>query len=294
VLERVLVTGAVGFVGRHLRDQLGDSFLAFEGDVLDAAALAAAVRDAQPGSVVHLAAESSVAASWENAAHTWSVNVVGTANVLEAAREAGSRARVLFASTGDVYGRADELPTPESAPVRPLTPYAAAKAAAEVACGQYVRQGLDVVVARGFSQEGPGRDERFALGSWTQQIARLEESGGGVLEVGDLSPERDICDVRDVCRAYTLMLDEAVEAGTYNVASGRSVPMSRLVELLVSLARCRVEVLEKPQRLRPVEIPRMLGDPTRLREATGWRPEIPLEQTVTDTLEAARLAVRVA
>jgi GDP-4-dehydro-6-deoxy-D-mannose reductase len=294
VLERVLVTGAVGFVGRHLRDQLGDSFHAFEGDVLDAAALAAAVRDAQPGSVVHLAAESSVAASWENAAHTWSVNVVGTVNVLEAAREAGSRARVLFASTGDVYGRTDELPTPESAPVRPLTPYAAAKAAAEVACGQYVRQGLDVVVARGFSQEGPGRDERFALGSWTQQIARLEESGGGVLEVGDLSPERDICDVRDVCRAYTLMLDEAVEAGTYNVASGRSVPMSRLVELLVSLARCRVEVLEKPQRLRPVEIPRMLGDPTRLREVTGWRPEIPLEQTVADTLEAARVAVRVA
>jgi GDP-4-dehydro-6-deoxy-D-mannose reductase len=294
VPDRVLVTGAAGFVGGHLRERLGDRFVAFDGDVLDASALVAAVRDARPDAVVHLAAESSVGVSWADPARAWSINVVGTVNVLEAVREAEPAARVLFPSTGEVYGRPEELPTPESAPLLPLTPYAASKAAAEVACGQYARRGLDVVVARGFHHEGPGRDERFALGSWTQQIARLEESCGGVLEVGDLSAERDISDVRDVCRAYTLLLDEAVEAGTYNVASGRSVPMSHVVELLVSRAHCPVEVREMPERLRPLEIPRMLGDASRLREATGWRPEIPLEQTVADALEAARSAVQFA
>src|SRR5213075_2116318 len=189
-----------------------------------------------------------------SAARTWSVNVVGTVNVLESVRAAGSSARVLFTSTGEVYGRASRLPTPESAPMLPLTPYAASKAAAEIACAQHARRGLDVVVARAFQHEGPGRDERFAVGSWALQIARLEEdAGSGVLEIGDLSAERDISDVRDVCRAYTLLLNEAVEAGTYNVASGRSVPMSRVVELLVSLARVPVQVREVPERLRPVE-----------------------------------------
>jgi GDP-4-dehydro-6-deoxy-D-mannose reductase len=294
VPERVLVTGPAGFVGNHLRERLGDAFLAFEGDVLDAATVAGAVRHARPDAVVHLAAESSVAASWTNAARTWSVNVIGTVNVLEAVRAAGLQTRVLFASTGEVYGRTAELPTPETAPVRPLTPYAASKAAADLACGQYARSGLEVIVARAFQHEGPGRDERFALGSWVRQIARLEDQGGGLLEVGDLSAERDISDVRDVCRAYTLLLDGTVAVGTYNVASGRSVPMKQVVGLLVSLARCPVEVREMPKRLRPVEIPHMLGDASRLREATGWQPRIPLEQTLADALEAARGAAQVA
>jgi GDP-4-dehydro-6-deoxy-D-mannose reductase len=294
VPDRILVTGAAGFVGSHLRERLGDRFLAFDGDVLDSPALAAALRNGRPVGIVHLAGESSVAASWASPARAWSVNVLGTVNVLEAAREAGGGMRVLLASTGEVYGPAEELPTPESARLQPLTPYAASKAAAEVACAQYARHGLDVVVARSFHHEGPGRDERFALGSWTRQIARLELTGGGVLEVGDLSAERDITDVRDVCRAYTLLLDGKVEAGTYNVASGRSVSMSRVVELLVALAGFPVEVREQAERLRPVEIPRMQGDASKLWEATGWLPEIPLKQTVSDTLEAARVEAGVA
>jgi GDP-4-dehydro-6-deoxy-D-mannose reductase len=286
----VLITGADGFVGSHLRELLGDAAVAAEADVLDPEAVAAAVRGASPQAVVHLAAQSSVAASWQDVAGVWSVNVVGTVNVLEAVRTEQPRARVLFASTGEVYGRAEQLPTPESAPVAPLSPYSATKAAAEIACAQAARGGLDVVVARAFNHEGPGRDERFAVGSWTRQIARLEELGGGVLEVGDLSAERDITDVRDVCRAYTLLLDAPAE-GTYNVASGRSVPMSEIVELLVGLARVPIEVEQRPERLRPAEVPRMQGDATRLREATGWEPEIPLEQTLADALEAARKTV---
>jgi GDP-4-dehydro-6-deoxy-D-mannose reductase len=283
-----LISGADGFVGRHLSELLGEDAVAVDADVLDGEAVAGAVRGSDARAFVHLAALSSVAASWEEGDAVWSVNVLGTVHVLEAVRAHRPDARVLFVSTGEVYGRADRHPTPETAAVAPVSPYAATKAAAEVACGQAARSGLDVVVVRAFNNEGPGRDARFAVGSWTQQIARLEQAGGGVLEVGDLTAERDMTDVRDVCRAYTLLLDDAVPAGTYNVCSGRSVPMSRIVEILVSLARCPVSVEQRGERLRPADIPKLEGDPSKLREATGWEPQIPLEQTLADALDAAR------
>jgi GDP-4-dehydro-6-deoxy-D-mannose reductase len=282
-VERVLVTGAAGFVGGHLRAELGAAFVPFEGDVLEAEALRLAVGSAD--AVVHLAAESSVAGSWDDPLRAWRVNVDGTVNVLEAVRAEQPDARVLVASTCEVYGRAGRIPTPEDEPVRPLSPYAATKAAAELACSV---SGLDVVVVRPSNHEGPGRDERFAVGSWSRQIARLEAEGGGSLLVGDLSAERDIVDVRDVCRAYRLLLDRSVPAGTYNVGSGRTVTMAHVVELLVEQARVPVKVERDESRLRPAEIPRLAGDPARLEAATGWRPEIPLEQTLADTLRAAR------
>jgi GDP-4-dehydro-6-deoxy-D-mannose reductase len=291
VPDRVLVTGARGFVGRHLHERLGETFVPFEGDVLDAAALAAAVKEVQPTGVVHLAAESSVAGSWDDASRVWSVNVVGTANVLEAVLRERPDARVLFPSTGEVYGRAERVPTPEEEPAAPVSPYAATKAAAEVACAQAARgSGLDVVVARAFGHEGPGRDERFAVGSWMRQIVRLEAQGGGTLLVGDLSAERDLTDVRDFCRAYALLLDPSVPAATYNVASGRAVPMRRVLELLLEQAEVPIEVEQEEARLRPADIRRLAGDPTRVRAATGWEPEIPLERTLADALEAARQA----
>jgi GDP-4-dehydro-6-deoxy-D-mannose reductase len=282
-VERVLVTGAAGFVGGHLRAELGDAFAPFEGDVLDADALRRAVRCAD--AVVHLAAESSVAGSWEDPLRAWRVNVDGTVNVLDAARAEQPEARVLVASTCEVYGRAERIPTPEDEPVRPASPYAATKAAGELACSV---SGLDAVVVRPSNHEGPGRDERFAVGSWARQIARLESEGGGSLLVGDLTAERDIVDVRDVCRAYRLLLDRSVPAGTYNVGSGRTVTMAHVVELLVELAQVPIRVERDESRLRPAEIPRLAGDPARLQAAIGWRPEIPLERTLADTLDAAR------
>jgi len=280
---KALVTGPAGFVGSHLRAELGDAFAPYEGDVLDADALREAVRGAD--AVVHLAAQSSVAASWEDALASWRVNVDGTVCVLEAVRAARPEARVLFASTCEVYGNASRIPTPEDERVAPVSPYAASKVAAELAC---LFSGLDVVVARATTSEGPGRDDRFAVGSWTHQIARLEAEGGDTLRVGDLSAERDIVDVRDVCRAYGLMLDPSVPAGTYNVASGKTVTMADVVELLVGLARVPVRIERHEARVRPADIPRLSGDSSKLRAATGWEPEIPLEQTLADTLAAAR------
>ena len=286
----ILVTGAEGFVGSHLLAGLGERALALPGDVTDAQAVAEAVARRKPTAVVHLAAGSSVGASWGDPGEAWRVNALGTVNLLEAVRNLVPEARVLVVSTGEVYGRAEEIPTTEGAPVAPITPYAASKAAAEVAAGQAQLAGLDVVVARAFQHEGPGRDERFAVGSWSAQIVRAEERGGGIVQVGDLTARRDITDVRDVVRAYEALLDPSVPAGTYNVASGRAVEMQEVLDILVSLAACPIEVERDSERLRSAELPVLSGDASRLRTATGWKPTISLEQTLADTLQAARAA----
>jgi GDP-4-dehydro-6-deoxy-D-mannose reductase len=287
----IAVTGAQGFAGSHLLVQLGSRGVGLEADVTDAEALNEALAAAAPGSVIHLAAASSVGASWTDALEPWRVNALGTVNLLEAVRSNGQDVRVLVVSTGDVYGLADETPTPETAPYRPTSPYAASKAAAELAAEQSRRAGHDVVVVRSFQHEGPGRDERFAVGSWAAQIARAEEAGRGTVRFGDLSARRDITDVRDVTRAYEVLLDRAVPAGTYNVSSGNAVSMREVLEILVSLARCPIDVEEDPSRFRASEIPLLAGDASKLLAATGWSPTIPLEQTLADTLEATRTAI---
>jgi GDP-4-dehydro-6-deoxy-D-mannose reductase len=284
----ILVTGAQGFVGGHVLAQLGGRGLPVDVDVTDAKAVAHAVAATAPAAIVHLAALSSVGDSWDDAGETWRVNTVGTVNVLEAVRLEKPETRVLVASTGEVYGRAEQVPTPEDAPLAPISPYAASKAAAELACEQARRAGIDVVVARAFQHEGPGRDERFATGSWTAQIARAEESGGGTVRVGELTARRDIIDVRDVCRAYILLLDPSVPAGTYNIATGRTVEMREVLDTLVALAAVPLEIEPDPERMRVSDLPTVCGDASRLRAATGWAPTIPLEQTLADTLEAAR------
>ena len=289
---QILVTGAGGFAGPHLLTELEGEGVPLEADVTDASALIAAVAAAAPKAVIHLAALSSVAESWEATGKVWQVNVLGTVNLLEAVGRVAPNARVLVASTGEVYGRAATTPTPETEPVAPISPYAASKAAAELACAQAAQKGLDVVVARAFQHEGPGRDERFAIGSWAAQIARAEEAGGGTVRVGDLSSKRDLTDVRDVCRAYELLVDASVPAGTYNVASGRSVEMRAALEFLVGLAEVPVEVEPDPARSRPSDLPIVCGDASRLRAATGWEPMIPREQTLADTLDAARRATK--
>jgi GDP-4-dehydro-6-deoxy-D-mannose reductase len=288
----ILVTGAGGFVGGYLLAELGPAAVSSLADVTDRAALAEEVASVAPEAIVHLAALSSVAGSWHAGAEVWRVNAIGTVNVLDVAATERRSARVLVVSTGEVYGRAEIFPTPEDAPMRPISPYAASKAAAEIACERAARaDGLDVVVARAFPHVGPGQDERFAVASWAAQICRLEAQGGGMLAVGDLRVERDLTDVRDVVRAYRLLLEPSVAAGTYNVASGRMVRLAEVVEVLVGLAQCPVTVEVEENRLRPGEIQVLSGDASRLTKATGWSPTIPLEQTLADTLAAARASL---
>ncbi len=285
----ILVTGAGGFVGGHLLSELGERAVGSEADVLDAAAVAAESRAVEPTAVVHLAALSSVGESWADPVETWRVNVLGTLNVLQAAAPG---TRVLLASTGEVYGHARELPATEDAPLDPVSPYGASKAAAELACAPARARGeLEIVITRAFNTEGPGRDERFAIGSWARQIAELEQAGGGALRVGDLSAKRDIVDVRDASRAYASLLDPAVAAGTYNIASGAAVGLQHVLDTLIGLARCEIQVEPDPDRMRPADLPELWGDPAKLQAATGWRAEIPLEQTLSDALDYARETV---
>ena len=273
--------------------RLGERAVPADVDVLDADALREAVRAERPRAVVHLAAAASVSESWNRGAEAWQVNALGTVNLLDAVAVEVPEARVLAVSTAEVYGAAQEVPTPEDAPVAPLSPYGASKAAAELACEQSRRaDGLAVLITRSFPHLGPGQDERFAVGSWVLQVARAELAGGGVLQVGDLTVRRDLLDVRDVARAYEALLDPAVPLGTYNVASGRAWELREVVELLIGLAGCRIEVEQDPDRLRPSDIRVVCGDPSRLSEATGWSPQIPLEQTLADALDEARRVVR--
>ena len=288
-MDRVLVTGPKGFVGGHLRAELGESFVPYDEDVLDLGSLTTAARNARPHAVVHLAALSSVAESWGDVTEVWRTNVLGTVNVVEVLRAEAPGARLLFVSSGEVYGRTALIPTPEDAPVDPVSPYGASKAAAELACRQ--ARDLDVVVARSFPHVGPGQSERFSVASWAAQLARLRREGGGNLLVGDLEVARDLTDVRDVCRAYRLLLDRTVRGGTFNVASGDAVPLKRVVDLLVEAAGVPVTVERDPARIRPAEIRVVAGDASELRVATGWEPTIPLERTLVDMLEAAQQAV---
>ncbi|MGI8607163.1 MAG: GDP-mannose 4,6-dehydratase [Gaiellaceae bacterium] len=292
---RILVTGARGFAGSHLMRRLGERAVPAAVDVLDADAVRAAVRAERPLAVVHLAAAASVARSWNRGAEAWQGNVVGTVNLLDAVAVEAPAARVLAVSTAEVYGRAEVVPTPEDGPLAPLSPYGASKAASELACERSHRaDGLAIVVTRSFPHLGPGQDERFAVGSWVLQVARAELAGGGALQVGDLTVRRDLLDVRDVARAYEALLDPGVPAGIYNVATGRARELREVVELLVELAGCTIEVERDPARLRPADIPVLCGDGSRLSETTGWSPQIPLEQSLADALDEARRAVRTA
>ena len=217
------------------------------------------------------------------------MNVLGTVNVLEAVRAERPEARVLVVSTGEVYGRGERIPTPEDEPVAPALALRGDEGGrrARVRAGR--PHGLDVVVARPFQHEGPGRDERFAVGSWTRQIARLEAEGGGTLLVGDLSAERDLTDVRDVCRAYRAAarpgragrhLQRRVRTGGADEARGRA---ARRAGARAGARRARPGAAAGRPTSRV-----SAATPSRLRAATGWTPEIPLEQTLADALDAAR------
>jgi GDP-4-dehydro-6-deoxy-D-mannose reductase len=292
---RSLVTGAGGFVGAHLARHLegcGDEVVALDrahADVRDAAAMREAVAAASPDVVYHLAAQSSVAASFADPVATWETNVLGTVTLLEAVRASAPKARVLVAASADAYGHVDagDLPLEESAPLRPANPYAGSKAAQETAALQYHRGfGVDAVVVRGFNAIGPGQSPAFALPGFARQLALIARGEiEPALRVGNLGAERDLTDVRDAVRAYRLLAERGEPGGVYNVCSGTAVSIRRALEMLVQASGLTVRVEVDPAKLRPVDIPRLVGSNARLRAATGWQPEIPLEQTLADVLE---------
>jgi GDP-4-dehydro-6-deoxy-D-mannose reductase len=257
-------------------------------DLLDADALSSAVAAARPDIVFHLAALSSVRRSWEQPRDTLSANVTMSVNLLEALRHEAPSARIVWVSTCEVYGVPEALPIPESASIRPANPYAVSKAAAEMLAGVYARSyGLDLVCARPFSHAGPGQLPIFLLSSLARQAAQGRRDGVQRLRIvtGNPDTRRDFTDVRDIVAAYRELA--APRAGdVYNVSSGRSISAAEQVTLLSELiSPIEVEHVVDPARVRAHEVMELRGDSSRLSEETGWRPAIPLRQTMADTID---------
>jgi GDP-4-dehydro-6-deoxy-D-mannose reductase len=314
--SRILVTGAAGFVASHLgelcaeRDDieliglqrptsvtrvLPAGFVAsVEADLLDQDGLKEAVSQARADQIIHLAGQSSVHESYRNPGGTLLANVLGTQHLLFAAEKANVR-RVLIVGSADEYGDVapQDIPLREDRPLAPLSPYAVSRVAQGALCAEFARRGtVEIVRTRTFPHTGKRRGAVFAESSFARQIAEIEiERADPVIQVGNLEAIRDFSDVREVIQAYLLLLDRGETGVVYNVCSGTGVAMREILNALVALSRVRVEVHVDPSRLRPSDLPVLVGDPKRLRTATGFAPSGNLDRALADLLADWRNAV---
>jgi GDP-4-dehydro-6-deoxy-D-mannose reductase len=310
VTTRVLLTGITGFVGSHLAERLlADGHevhgIAFEppphahlsavasritihrADLADAAGLRAAIADAHPEAVIHLAGQAIPSLAQRDASGTVSVNVVGTANLL-AALEPLEGTHLVYASSADVYGMPDHIPVSEDAPLRPTNVYAASKAAAEVLVREFGDRGSHpTVILRPANTNGPRQHPGLAASGFAKQIAEAEAGlADPVIRHGRLDAQRDFLDVRDVAAAYVAAIAlEPERTETYNVGSGEPITVERILHTLVRLARIPVRTELDPDRVRGGDPSALALDASRFRARTGWAPSIPLERSLADTLD---------
>lgn len=300
----VLVTGAAGFAGSHLVEELasaGEAVTAWHRpggappcaaagvtwqpvDLLDAAAVDSAIAGLRPDLVYHCAGAAHVGRSWATTADTLAVNVRGTHHLLEALRRAGLPARVLIPGSAAVYASADG-PLAEQHRLAPASPYAVSKLAQEMLALHAAGDGARVFIARAFNHFGPRQDPLFVASGFARRIADAEAGRWPPeIAVGNLDARRDMTDVRDTVRAYRLIVERGRTARPYNVCSGRAIRIRDLLDLLLARARVPIRVHADPARYRPHDVPLVLGDPSRVRDEVGWKPEIPLERSLDDLL----------
>ncbi len=316
--KRVLVTGALGFVGEHLCRELlrtghevfgcdlgcapagagasGVPFAARACDVSEPESVAALVSDLRPDAIFHLAAQSSASKAFAQPRETFLVNALGTQNLFQAVLEHSPESLVLVVSSGEIYGPQDPAggPATEQTPIVPVSPYALSKVVQDMLALQYWRShGIQTVRARPFNHTGPGQTTTFAIPNFARQIA-LAEAGrcDPVIEVGNLGAVRDFLDVRDVVRAYLLLMEEGAPGEAYNICSGLPRSVQSLVDTLVSFSKTRVTLKRVEARIRPSDISYLVGDNSKLKERTGWEPAYRLEDTLLEILEQWRRSVR--
>jgi GDP-4-dehydro-6-deoxy-D-mannose reductase len=306
-MTRVVITGASGFAGGHLVSAClaaGDDVVSLTRagggsggvavDLLDADATRAAIAAARPDVVYHLAALAHVGRSWDDPGATLAQNQAMTLNVLEALRTEAPGARLVAVSSGEVYGPPASLPVDECAPLRPQNPYAVSKAAGDLLAGFYAdAHGLGIARPRAFNHSGPGQPALYALASFARQVAAGLEAGENPIRIvtGNPDTRRDYTDVRDVVRAYRL-LAAVGESGAVNVCSGRSASARELIAALGRAAGVAIEHVIDQRLVRAHEVMEVRGSAARLRELTGWEPEIPLETTLADTVAWWRAEIR--
>jgi GDP-4-dehydro-6-deoxy-D-mannose reductase len=288
---KMLVTGYDGFVGSHFCSAYGGIPLAdHEGlvDMRDAGRLRSAVAALAPEAVLHLAAQSSIAQSFSDPMETLSINFLGTFNLLQALSAAGFQGVLVYVGSADVYGKVSEaeLPVRETHPLRPRSPYAVSKAAAEALCYQWSQtESFRIVLTRPFTQIGPKQDSRFAIAGFARQIVKIRRGGRPpVLVTGDLDVTRDFTDVRDAVRAYQLLLEGGENGEVYNISSGRERTLRSLAVRLLEIAGVEAELKMDAALLRAAEQRRMVGESTKIKERLGWVSEIPMDKTLTDLL----------
>ena len=293
--ERILLTGGSGFVGGHLSHALQQAFPnatvhAGGVDVTDRTALTSVVRDVRPDACIHLAAVSALRQARRDPDQAWQVNLHGTLNLASAILAEAPGCVFLFVSSADAYGASFRAgrPLDESAPLAPMNPYAASKAAADLAVGALAADGLRAVRLRPFNHTGPGQSAEFVVAGIAEQIARI---GAGLqppaLRIGALDPQRDFLDVRDVCAAYIACLRHAaaLAPGTViNIASGTPRSVRSILDTLLALGGIEATIETDPARLRGSDIPLACGDAARAHSLLHWQPRIAWEQTLRDTL----------
>ncbi len=312
---KVLITGITGFVGSHLADYLlenhsdvevhgiirwrsrdenishiKDKLNLVECDLKDASAVMQTLKEIRPDKIFHLAAQSFVPASWRSPSETLTTNIIGQTNIFEAMRELDLLdTKIQIACSSEEYGLVleDEVPISETNPLRPLSPYAVSKIAQDYLAYQYYKSyGIKAYRTRTFNHTGPRRGDVFVVSTFAKQIAMIEKKQQEPkIFVGNLEAKRDFTDVRDIVRAYWLALNKCEPGVVYNLASGVTHTIQFVLDTLLSFSDIKIEVVSEPERMRPSDVMILLGDSTKFRNATGWKPEIPIEKTLKDTLE---------
>ncbi len=313
-MKKVLITGVSGFVGQHLikhlhqngeydiigtsrsTDQTLEGVTIENLDLLDSQAASQLIATQKPDFIYHLAALTSPAQSFKTPGDTITNNILAQLHILDALKQQEiHNTRVMVISTSEIYGIVDpsELPINEDAPLRPPSPYAVSKIAQDYLAYQYhLSYKLDIIRVRPFNHIGPGQSDRFAIASFAKQIAEIEkEKKEPLLKVGNLQAKRDFTDVRDVVRAYVLLMEKGASGEVYNIGCGKSHKIGDLLHMLISNSTEEIKVERDPERFRPVDFLDVTCDASKLHKLTGWKPEIPIEQTIHDVLDYWRKIV---
>jgi GDP-4-dehydro-6-deoxy-D-mannose reductase len=312
-MRRVLVTGVTGFAGSHLVDYMltrgdceifgiqrwrsrteniehfMDRITLLECDLRDASSTRDTLEKVRPDWIFHLAAQSFVPTSWTAPSESLTTNILGQVNLFEAVRRIQLPCRIQLACSSEEYGMVypDEVPIRETNPLRPLSPYAVSKVTQDLLGYQYwMSWKVDSVRTRGFNHEGPRRGPVFVASDFAKQIADIERGAKPpVLHVGNLEAKRDFTDVRDMVRGYWLALEKGESGEVYNLCRGQAWSIREVLDLLLGMTKQKIEVKQDPARLRPSDVPILLGDNSKFVKATGWKLTIPFEQTLRDMLE---------
>lgn len=309
--KKALITGITGFAGSHLAEFLLNEGIEVygivrwrskdnnidtirpkihieEADLLDAHSLYATIEKIRPEFIFHLAAQSYVVSSWASPVNTLEVNVIGSANLFEAVRKAKINSSIQIACSSEEYGMVypDEVPIKETNPLRPLSPYAVSKIAMDYLGYQYFKSyGLRIIRTRGFNHTGPRRGEVFAESTFAKQIAEIEKGKREpVVFVGNLEAKRDYTDVRDMVKGYYLAALNGEAGEVYNICTGKAWEIGKVLKFLLGLSKVKISVKKDPKRMRPSDVPILIGDNTKFTKKTGWKPTIAMEQTLTDLL----------